>query len=193
MICYKGFNKNWTCTKGKGSFQYRVGETYHENECKCAKNGFHCVEEPIEVFRWYQGNDARYAMVDAFGDINETDDKIACTDMTIIRALTAEQIAAHECIWLAEHPEREYSDIVCRGNGKASYGICVVRGKHPKAMGMTGDVLCILQEYKGSKEIKRMGMYKIDGKEYKPDTYYNVEGKEVGKRCAKKSSEASEH
>ena len=31
MIAYKGFNKDLTCTMGKGSFQYEVGKTYKDS------------------------------------------------------------------------------------------------------------------------------------------------------------------
>ena len=78
MIAYKGFNKDLACTLGKGTFQYVVGKTYREDAAKCVKTGFHCVEEPIEVLRWYSGNTARYCIVEAKGDINEDgNDKIA--------------------------------------------------------------------------------------------------------------------
>ena len=58
MIAYKGFNKDLTCTMGKGRFQYEVGKSYKEDSAKCASTGFHCTEEPIEVLSWY-GNDSR--------------------------------------------------------------------------------------------------------------------------------------
>ena len=57
MIAYKGFNGDLTCTLGKGRFQYEVGRTYKENEAKCARNGFHCVEEPVEVLSRYKTAD----------------------------------------------------------------------------------------------------------------------------------------
>lgn len=47
MIAYKGFNKDLTCTMGKGRFQYEVGKSYKEDSAKCASTGFHCTEEPI--------------------------------------------------------------------------------------------------------------------------------------------------
>lgn len=55
MIAYKGFNKDLACTLGNGTFRYEIGKTYTESEAKCANTGFHCVEEPIEVLRWYSG------------------------------------------------------------------------------------------------------------------------------------------
>ena len=51
MIAYKGFNKDLTCTMGKGRFQYEVGKSYKEDSAKCASTGFHCTEEPIHCCR----------------------------------------------------------------------------------------------------------------------------------------------
>ena len=85
MICYKGFNQNLCCTMGRGTMQYEVGKTYTAESAKTANTGLHCVEEPIEVLRWYP--DGRYCIVAAEGDINESDDKIACTQMRILKEI----------------------------------------------------------------------------------------------------------
>ena len=130
MIAYKGFNNDLSCTRGNGIFKYKLGKTYKENEAKCARNGFHCVEEPIEVLSWYSGSNARYCMVEASGDVNEDgNDKISCTEMTILKELTIEQLATLECIWMKEHPERKYSDKVYKNKGYAykSDRIVIVR------------------------------------------------------------------
>ena len=41
MIAYKGFNKDLTCTMGKGRFQYEVGKSYKEDSAKCASRMIH--------------------------------------------------------------------------------------------------------------------------------------------------------
>ena len=191
MKAYKGFNADLTCTRGKGSFQYEIGKTYIENEAKCAHNGFHCVEEPIEVLRWYSGSDARYCLVEASGDVNEDgNDKISCTKMTIFKELTLEQLATLECLWMKEHPEREYSRQVYRNKGYAyeSDRIVIVRGRSPKAAGDIGTTIFLV---KGTaKGVSSIGIYKIDGKDYKPGIYYRVDGRvaDENKRTAKVKS-----
>lgn len=179
MLAYKGFNKDLTCTKGKGRFRYEVGKTYKENEAKCANTGFHCCEEPIEVLSWYSGPDARFCIVKAEGDIHEDGhDKISCTKMTIVREITRQQLGALECGWIQKHPERGTSKQVRRNSGTASAGdIVVVRGKNPKAAGDLGATIFLLREKKGSKEIEEVGIYAIDGKEFLPDVYYRVDGR----------------
>ena len=177
MIAYKGFNKDLVCTMGKGQFQYEVGKTYKEDSAKCASTGFHCVEEPIEVRSWYSSETSRYCIVDAGGDINEDGgNKISCTEMTILKEITLQQLGVLECKWMQEHPTREYSRHVWKDCGQAERdGIVIVRGKNPKAKGEIGSTLFILREGKGT--IEEIGVFPIDGTEYKPDTYYRVDGR----------------
>ena len=64
-------------------------------------------------------------------------------------------------------------------------GIVVVRGKCPMAAGKLGSTIFLLKEGRGTKEIVEAGAYRIDGKNYMPDTFYNVKGRE--RRCRKVS------
>lgn len=187
MIAYKGFNKNLVCTMGKGAYQYEVGKTYKEESAKCANTGFHCVEEPIEVLTWYSAENARYCIVNAGGDVHEDgNDKISCTEMTILREISLQQLAALECRWIQEHPERKYSRHVKKDTGTAdSKGIVIVRGKNPKAAGEIGSTIFLLKEEKGGKGIDEVGIFEIDGKEFLADVYYRVDGRRC--RCVKKN------
>lgn len=179
MIAYKGFNKDLTCTMGKGKFQYEIGKTYKEDNAKCANTGFHCVEEPIEVLTWYSSNDSRYCIVNANGDINEDGNKkISCTELTVLKEITLQQLGALECDWLQKHPEREYSKHVLQKEGTARRGkIAIVRGKDPKAKGETGATIYLLKEAKKTKEIEGIGIFEIDGKEFLPDVFYRYDGR----------------
>lgn len=184
MIAYKGFNEDLVCTMGKGRFQYEVGKTYKEDEAKCASTGFHCVEEPIEVLKWYPKG--RYCIVEASGDIHEDgDERISCTEMTILKEITLQQLGILECRWMQQHPDRKYSRMVKKNMGEASKdGIVVVRGKNPRAAGREGATLFLVKEGK-SKEIEEVGVFQVDGVEHMPDTYYRVDGRES--KCKKKS------
>jgi hypothetical protein len=180
MIAYKGFNKDLACTRGKGTFCYEVGKTYREDRAKTASTGFHCVEEPIEVLRWYSGNEARYCMVSAKGDISEDgNERIACTEMTILKELTLQQLGILECEWLTEHPRRKCSDKVERNSGTApEKGIVVVRGKNPKARGGMGATIFLIKEDADGK-ICDAGAYEIDGIQHKQNIYYRVDGRKA--------------
>lgn len=185
MIAYKGFNKDLTCTMGKGTFQYEIGKTYKEESAKCVSTGFHCVEEPIEVLRWYPNG--RFCIVNAGGDINEDgDDKISCTEMKILKEITLQQLGALECKWIQDHAERKCSNRVAEKEGTAKKNeIVIVRGKNPKASGEIGATIFLLKEKKGSKEIEEVGIFRIDGEEFLPDVFYRVDGRKA--RCARKS------
>lgn len=187
MIAYKGFNKDLVCTMGNGKFQYEVGKTYREEEAKCANTGFHCVEEPIEVLRWYSSDGARFCIVEAAGDVHEDGhDKISCTKMTILKEITLQQLGILECRWVSDHPDRKTSTYVKMDIGTADKDdIVVVRGKKPRASGEIGSTIFLLREAKKSKEIEEIGVYEIDGKEYLPNVWYKVDGREY--RCVKKN------
>lgn len=174
MIAYKGFNKDLSCTKGKGTYRYEVGKTYREEAAKCAHTGFHCVEEPIEVLRWYPTMTDRYCIVEAAGDINEDgDDRISCTEMTIRREIDRKTLGLLECDWMLKHPARRYSSKVFHDKGYAGENdIVIVRGKDPRAAGDIGSTLYLVKEHQGT--ITDIGVYEIDGREYMPGTYYNA-------------------
>ena len=148
MICYKGFNRDLACTLGKGTFHYKVGETYKEDKAQCVQTGFHAVEEPVQVFRWYSGNGARYCICEAKGDINEDgSDRICCTELTLLKEVTREQIAALECEWMRQRPNREYDSFVKKDKGHAYKNeILIVRGTNPRATGDAGATIFLVKE-----------------------------------------------
>lgn len=185
MIAVKGFNANLSCTMGKGTFQYEIGKEYEEEQASCAKTGFHCVEEPIEVLRWYKGSGSRYCIVEASGDIHEDGtDRIACAKIKIIKEIDTQQLGVLECLWMQKHPRREYSRLVCRehGSGHKRDKIVVVRGKNPTACGFKDTTLFLVKEKEGNQEIEEIGVYTIDGKEFKEGVIYRTDGKEVKER-----------
>ncbi len=65
MKAYKGFNKDMTCTPKDGkAFQYKKGETYHEDEATLCEKGFHACEMPTDVFSYYDPGTSVYHEVD---------------------------------------------------------------------------------------------------------------------------------
>ena len=65
MKAYKGFNKDMTCMPiGGKPFQYKEGETYHEDEAVLCKKGFHACEMPTDVFGYYAPGTSVYHEVD---------------------------------------------------------------------------------------------------------------------------------
>ena len=60
MKMYKGFDKDMKCR----GFQYESGKTYEETEAELCKNGFHACENPLDTFRYYAPDKAKYAEVE---------------------------------------------------------------------------------------------------------------------------------
>ena len=67
MKVYKGFNKDMTCR----GFQFKEGETYHEDSAKLCESGFHACEDPLDCFGYYLPANSVYHEV----ELEEVDDK----------------------------------------------------------------------------------------------------------------------
>ena len=66
---YKGFDKNLKCR----DFQYEVGKEYiHDGAVKACESGFHCCENPFDVFDYYYPNEFN-RFCEVTGDGKESD------------------------------------------------------------------------------------------------------------------------
>lgn len=66
---YKAFNKDMTCTLGKGKFQYEIGKTYEmDSLAEARRNGFHFCLTKDKVYTFYP-KDSIVCVVYALGDI----------------------------------------------------------------------------------------------------------------------------
>ena len=70
MRGYKGFSKNFKCR----GMQYEVGKTFEEKGAVLCKHGLHFCEYPLDVFTYYAPSHSKYAVVEADGVSDETDD-----------------------------------------------------------------------------------------------------------------------
>ncbi len=189
MIAYKGFNSKLQATMGKGTFQFEPGGTYEEKECKCASNGFHCAENPLDVLDYYRSMDARFFIVEAAGDINQDGcgSRISCTKLTLTKEIDRIGLALRGCLYIEYHPDREtYGRYVKKEHGECSAknDFIIVRGKHPAAAGVEGSWLFLVQEKRSTNQISGIYTIQIDGKEYKEGRWYRVLR---GKICEKRN------
>lgn len=189
MIAYKGFNSELQATMGSGIFQFAPGQTYEESECRCSHNGFHCAENPLCALGYYSGMNARFFIVEATGDINQDGhgSRISCTRLTLVKEIDRIKLAAHACLYMQKYPERDMESGWARrdrGNCACAGDFIIVRGKSPRAAGVKGSWLFLLQEEKGCAGISGIYPAYIDGKEYKENTWYGIRG---GKTCRKKN------
>lgn len=184
LTAYKGFRKDLSCISGGNRFQYKLGIWNEEKEANCRKNGFHCAENPLDCLSYYPDWDnSVYYIVLADGDINEdgSDTKIACTRMKLVKQLSLEEFVAHSLKYISDHPLRENSNLVHMDEGVSRNKFVIVRGKNPIAQGKKGDVLGFVKENIKDKRVAELGLYIVDGKEIKEDTWYDICGKKYRK------------
>ena len=182
IIAYKAFNKDLTCTMGKGRFQYQPGIWYQEDKANCASTGFHCAANPLDCLTYYPDMDqSRYWMVLADGDIDEdaNDSKISCTRIRLMQELGIEDFVTEAVQYIADHPKLTMNSRVVTGEGRALQRdkFVIVRGKDPKAMGEIGTVLGFAVERLWKKDIEFASTFVVDGLKIKPGHWYNAEGK----------------
>lgn len=182
ILAYKGFDQDLSCTSRGNRFQYIRDAWNEEPKANCRENGFHCAENPLDCLSYYPiWEKAVYYLVAASGDIDEDDydSKISCTRLRLIKQLNLEEFVTHSLNYIWNHPFRGDNWRVCQKNGTASDGFVIVRGKNPKARGQMGDVLGFIKEEPGSRRVKEMGIYIVDGKELLPGIWYNIYGRQT--------------
>ena len=180
MIAFKGFNEKLQCTKGNGKFQYKIGETYTENESKCRRTGFHCTENPIDCIKWYPlDGQNRHVLIEAAGDIDEVKENsdFACTKITLVKELNAAELTMYTMKYMILHPKREYDDQpgnVLIGEKVAASDpgqIVIARGINPMVKGVCGTTVGLIREdQNGIVDAKIL----IIGRNAKEKTWYGL-------------------
>ncbi len=185
MIAYKGFDKD---LKGWGGFKFEPGVWYREKECKTVRNGFHCTEYSLACMQYFTiGNGTRYFQVEARGEIDEDEWRIACTEIKLIRELNLKEMAFQGLIYMVQHDKRtdwklqaehlsvkeDYAESDC-------LGIAIARGENPKVSGMIGTICGLVREREGKIETARM--FTI-GKEYPAGKVYGLSEDGEIRRC----------
>lgn len=161
MIAYKGFRPGLICR----GYQFVMGLNTTE-KANCRENGFHCAENPLDCLSYYSSLEhSEYYIVNAGGDIDEDehDSKIACTELTVIKRLTKEELFLHGLAYMVDHPRRVWSSHVAANRAMANCGYAVVRGKDPVATGRLGDILAFAKEAPDSESIVQVAVGQIDG------------------------------
>lgn len=182
---YKMFNKDLTCTRGRGTFQYTPGVWMEEPEANCVRNGFHCAKNPLDCLSYYPDwNSSQCWIVEIGGDIDEDriDSKVSCTRIRLIRQLNLEEFVAEACRYMIHHPAVETSRRVKREPSlvEGHNRFVIVRSGDPMASGKEEDVIGLLKENEKTGQIDEGNVFTV-GYGYKADTWYNVFGEEVAR------------
>lgn len=180
-FAYKAFAPGLKCR----DHQYKMGLNVFD-EANCVKNGAHCCEEPFNCLDYYGSfKKNEFYLVYAGGEVHEdgSDTKIACTHLEIISRLTIYDFVSEELNYIARHHlHRMFHRSIKNNNGTVECEdnpFVVVLGKFPLARGRKiGDVLGFASSFTGE-EIERLGIIVIDGKRFKPNKWYNIDGREI--------------
>lgn len=180
MIAYKGFSPGLVCR----DYQFKMGLNVTD-EANCARNGFHCAENPMDCLSYYPDMaHSEYCLVNAGGDVDEDDhdSKISCTELTILKRLDREEFFLHALAYMVDHPGRQCSSRVMREIGCAEKnGFVVVRGVDPIAKGGRNSILALAKEEPETGKVIQIMLVCVDGKRAKPNVWYDADWKE--RRC----------
>lgn len=177
MIAYKGFDIGLKCR----GYQFSADKVNITEKANCAQNGFHCAENPLDCLSYYSNwNNAEYWIVEASGDIDEDDrdSKISCTHIKLVKKLTLKDFVAEALKYIYSHPKRENADYVFENEAEAENLFVISRGLNPIAAGKKGTILGFAKE-NGYGRIVEIAMLEIDGKCFKEDTFYDIQGNEA--------------
>lgn len=182
---YKMFNKDLTCTLGKGKYQYKPREWIEEPEANCRQNGFHCAKNPLDCFSYYPSWDnSQCWIVEIGGDIDEdsVDSKVSCTRIRLIKRLTLEEFVAEACRYMINFPLAAVNHHVMRQPAEVGLScnhFVIVRCGEPMAKGRKGDVIGLLMENDRTGQIYAGNVFTVGTPAHKAGTWYNVYGEEV--------------
>ena len=177
-LAYKAFAPGLIC---RGVAFKGIGEVNVTDAANCAKNGWHCAEDPADCLRDYPDfQNSVYTVVNVGGDVDEdaVDSKISCTELTILRVLEPADYLLHILLYMAKNPGKAcFAD---KGNrAEAKSGFVVVRGQRPYAKGKEGDLLAMAREENG--EIVQIAVYRA-GIDVPAGVWIDVDGNEEEKK-----------
>ena len=202
---YKGFNRDMTCR----GFRYKEGGEYETDRAVVCESGFHACENPIDCLQYYEPHKSVYHKVELDGDIDRKSDgdtKVAATkikigasvpiaglikaavDFALSKIKPTTGYAAHAATtgYAAHAATTGYAaNAATTGDAgtaevKDGDAVAVVTGKNCKARGGAGSWL-VLTERDDNWHILGVKAICVDGKKYKPDTWYTLKGGKVVK------------
>ena len=143
MIAYKGFRPGLICR----GYQFVMGLNTTE-KANCRENGFHCAEDPLDCLSYYSSLEhSEYYIVNAGGDIDEDehDSKIACTELTVIKRLTKEELFLHGLAYMVDHPAQGVEFPCGSQPGNGELRLCGGTGERPRCHRQTGRHPCFCE------------------------------------------------
>ena len=210
MKTIKGFDGDLKCR----DFQYEIGKTYtlpKGEEPELCERGFHAISNsvsPLSVFGYYppcrNGKPSRYCEVEVDGEVDQKQDKVACSRITIGAEIGIKGLINAHIEWVKKHITNEHNAEKGKAATAGSYGaatagdsgaatsrgssavgkngLAVARGNGVMVKGGIGAILVIAEENEDDYDVKEWKAVVVDGETIKADTWYklvNGELKEV--------------
>lgn len=173
MIAYKGFNASLQSVMGDGqkdTCNFELGETKIVESSKTVRSGFHCCENPFECLFYYpMDGKNRFFKVEAAGDIDEdSQERIACTQLTMLEELTPLHFAMEGMKYIINHPDRKkwkqnYRGVIVAADeaeAMAKGNIAIARGINPMVKGPEGSILGLIVE--GEQGIEQCKLFVVN-------------------------------
>lgn len=168
ILGVKAFTPRLTAVKGKGEYQFKPGKNVTE-KAKCANTGFHLCEDPLDCLTYYDWDGKnQFWAVAAGGDIDEDcfGTRISCTELTLIRRLTADEFLLLHANYTMTHPaERQDCQ---KGPFHIAYSGGPVSGRLDDWLCSIKDTDCVICQ--------------VDGVKVLPDTAYTYAELEAASR-----------
>ena len=184
MKAFKGFNKDMTCR----GFQFKEGETYHEDTAKLCDSGFHACEDPLDCLGYYAPAESIYREVELedVTDEHEEDSKRVGKTIKIGAEIGLPGIVKAHFEYVKSRCTNEhnaepgkpatagsYGAATSRGSSASGKnGLSVARGNSCKVKGGMGAVLVLVEENKDDYDINAWAAAVVDGEKIKADTWY---------------------
>lgn len=196
MKAYKGFNADMTCR----GFQYKEGETYHEDIADLCHKGFHACERPLDVLAYYPPNSSVYHEVELeeVSDEREDDSKVCAKTIRVGARMDIASLVKASVEYTmfkcdgsrSKHTTGDWSVASATGfQGVASAtgdwsvasannptAIAVAWGPFGRAKGVLGAHIVCAKWRNGKLVDAKMAV--VDGDKIKADTYYMLKNGE---------------
>ena len=191
IVAYKAFDKNLSCR----GFQYEVGKAYeHDGAVVICRAGFHACENPLDVLRYYDLTDSRFAIVKASGEIqrHEGDSKIASAKITVEAELKLPEFIGAAVNWMIASVKGKdntsgngsnlaasgnYSNLAASGNGSklaaSGYGSSLAASGYGSKAKAGDNGAIALAYHDGTRPRFAVGYVGEDG--IKADTWYRAD------------------
>lgn len=181
---YKGFDKDLKCR----GFQYEVGGEYKTYIAIACTTGFHCCENPFDVFGYYAPCDDngfmnRFCEVEAGGDIDQSHgDKIFCTHLKIKAEIGLNGLIKAGVKFILDKIKWDDDNATNTGYRSAASvegkdSIAIVTGKDSRAKGALGCWIVLTERGEWNGEaypILDVKAFKVDGVSVEANTWYKL-------------------